>query len=284
MSTCQGDVIQGFRFFLILFLLNFLLVSVQLKDTTGILYVEKVVNAVSIPVVTASITFTRWVQKTYNTYIYNIHAQKENRKLREELFLLRTRLLLNRNLEYENRQLRNLLALKQQLERPGLSATVIGNASFSGMNLVLIDRGNRDGVKKNMAVISEKGLVGRVWKVFSRQSQVQLISDTASAYSVRIDGAASGGLLCGVGDIRIGSLRYFPNGEAVQPGARVITTGGDGICPAGVEAGTVLSAIPSNNFFQNIKVSFSVPLNKVEHVLILNLLQQNKNIKKELAR
>ncbi len=284
MNTCQGDIIREFRFFLILFLLNFLLVSVQLKDTTGILYVEKAVNTVSIPVVTASITFTRWVKKTYNTYINNIRAQEENQRLREEIFNLRTRLLLNRNLEYENRQLRSLLALKQQLERPGLTATVIGNASFSGMNLVLIDRGERDGVEKNMAVISEKGLVGRIWKVFSRQSQVQLISDTASAYSIRIDGTSSGGLLCGVGDIRIGAVRYFPNGESVPPGARVITTGGDGICPAGVEAGTVLSAIPSDNFFQNIKVSFSVPLSNVEHVLVLRSGPRTRPLKKDVSR
>jgi len=252
-----------------LFLLNLLLVSVQLKDNTGVFYVERMVNTVSIPVVTASITLTRWVKKTYETYVDNIHAQEENQKLREEIFGLRTRLLLKRNLDYENRQLKNLLVLKRKLERPGLAANVIGNASFSGMNLVLIDRGERDGVIKNMAVISERGLVGRVWKVFSHQSQVQLVSDPASAYSVRIEGTLSAGLLSGVGDIRIGSIRYFPNKEKIKPGSRVITTGGDGICPAGVEAGVVLSAIPSDSFFQNIKVAFSAKLSNLEHVLVL---------------
>ena len=185
------------------------------------------------------------------------------------MFSLRTRLLLKRNLDYENRHLKRLLALKRKLEQPGLAANVIGNASFSGMNLVLIDRGERDGVTKNMAVISEMGLVGRVWKAFSHQSQVQLVSDPASGYSVRIEGASSAGLLSGVGDIRIGSIRYFPNQETVKQGARVITTGGDGICPAGVEAGTILSAIPSESFFQNVKVAFSVPLSNLEHVLVL---------------
>ena len=199
----------------------------------------------------------------------NIEAEKENQELREEIFNLKTRLLLKRNLEYENRHLRNLLGLERKLERPGLAATVIGNASFSGMNLVLIDRGQRDGISRNMAVISEKGLVGRVWKVFSRQSQVQLVSDPASAYSVRIEGTESAGLLAGEGDIRIGSVRYFPNQEKVEPGAKVITTGGDGICPAGVEAGTVLSAVPSDSFFQNIKVVFSASLSNLEHVLVL---------------
>ena len=252
-----------------MFLLNLLLVSVQLKDDIGVLYVERTVNAVSIPVVTASITLTRWVKKTYKTYIDNIHAQEENRKLREETFNLRTRLLLKRSLNYENRHLRDLLALKRKLERPGLAASVIGNASFSGMNLVLIDRGERDGVKKNMAVISETGLVGRVWKAFSHQSQVQLLSDPASGYSVRIEGAPSAGLLSGEGDIRIGSIRYFPNNEAVKQGARVITTGGDGICPAGVEAGEIISAVPTDSFFQNIKVAFSAPLSNLEHVLVL---------------
>jgi len=232
-------------------------------------YVERTVNAVSIPIVTVSITLTRWVKKTYKTYIDNIHAQEENQKLREEMFNLRTRLLLKRNLDYENRHLKRLLTLKRKLEQPGLAANVIGNASFSGMNLVLIDRGERDGVTKNMAVISEIGLVGRVWKTFSHQSQVQLVSDPASGYSVRIEGAPSAGLLSGVGDIRIGSIRYFPNKESVKQGARVITTGGDGICPAGIEAGEVLSAIPTESFFQNIKVAFSVPLSNLEHVLVL---------------
>ncbi|NOY22033.1 MAG: rod shape-determining protein MreC [Acidobacteria bacterium] len=249
--------------------MNLLLVSVQLKDNTGVFYVERTVNAVSIPVVTASITLTRWVKKTYKTYVDNIHAQEENKKLREETFNLRTRLLLKRNLDYENRHLKDLLALKRKLERPGLAANVIGNASFSGMNLVLIDRGERDGIIKNMAVISEMGLVGRVWKAFSRQSQVQLISDPASGYAVRIEGAQPAGLLSGTGDIRIGSIRYFPNKATVKQGARVITTGGEGICPAGVEAGRILSAIPTDDFFQNIKVAFSAPLSNLEHVLVL---------------
>ncbi len=249
--------------------MNLLLVSVQLKDNTGVFYVERTVNAVSIPIVTASITLTRWVKKTYKTYIDNTHAQEENQKLREETFNLRTRLLLKRNLDYENRHLKDLLALKRKLERPGLAANVIGNASFSGMNLVLIDRGERDGVTKNMAVISEMGLVGRVWKAFSHQSQVQLISDPASGYSVRIEGAQPAGLLSGTGDIRIGSIRYFPNKVTVKQGARVITTGGEGICPAGVETGKILSAIPTDDFFQNIKVAFSAQLSNLEYVLVL---------------
>ncbi|NOZ13257.1 MAG: rod shape-determining protein MreC [Acidobacteria bacterium] len=240
-----------------------------MKDNSGVLYVERTVNAVSIPVVTASIKLTRWVKKTYKTYFKNVHAQEENRELREEIFKLRTRLLLKRNLEYENRHLKRLLSLRRKLERPGLTATVIGNASFSGMNLVLIDRGERDGVKKNMAVVCEDGLVGRVWKVFARQSQVQLVSDPASGFAVRVEGAKSAGLLTGVGDLRIGSIRYFPNNEILTKGARVITTGGDGICPAGIEAGTVLSAIPTENFFQNIKVTFSAPLTNLEQVLVV---------------
>jgi len=268
-STCQGDIIHEFRVFLVLFLLNLLLVSVQLKDNTGVLYVERTVNAVSIPVVTASITLTRWVKKTYKTYIDNIHAQEENRKLKEEMFNLRTRLLLKRNLDYENRHLKDLLELKRKLERSGLAARVIGNGSFSGMNLVLIDRGEGDGVKKNMAVISEQGLVGHIWKTFSHQSQVQLLSDPASGYSVRIEGSSSAGLLSGEGDIRIGSIRYFPNKETVKPGARVMTTGGDGICPPGVEAGKIISAVPTDDFFQNIKVAFSAQLTNLEYVLVL---------------
>ncbi len=256
--------------------MNLFLVSVQLKDNTGVLYVERMVNSVSIPVVTVSIKLTRWVKKMYKTYVGNVHAQEENQKLREEIFGIRTRLLLKRNLEYENRHLKRLLSLKRKLERPGLTATVIGNASFSGMNLVLIDRGERDGVERNMAVICEDGLVGRVWKVFVRQSQVQLISDPASAFAVRIEGAKSAGLLAGVGDIRIGSIRYFPNNELLSKGAKVITTGGDGICPAGIEAGTVLSAIQTDNFFQNIKVVFSAPLSNLERVLVVPFVPATK--------
>ena len=242
----------------------------QLKDNSGVLYLERAVNTVSLPFITASMKVTRFTQESFQTYLSNIKAQKENRQLREQIFRLRTQLLLKRNQDYENHRLKELLGLRYTLEVPARAATVIGNTSFSGMNLILIDRGERDGIRKDMAVINENGIVGRVWKVFSKQSQVQLISDPASGVAVRIDDVRSGGILSGTGDLRTGSIEYVPNAERVSPGARAWTTGSDGIYPKGVLAGSIISTSPGDAFFQNIQVEFASSLTNLTHVLVVN--------------
>ncbi len=233
------------------------------------LYLQRTVNMISIPFITTSLKVARFTRKTVDVYLNNMSAARENRELRNRVFQLRTELTLQRNLERENQRLRSLLGLKYTLQSRSTAASVIGNTSFSGASVIIIDRGERDGIEPNMAVVCESGVVGRVWKVFPSQSHVQLISDPTASLGVKLAGTEIGGILAGIGDPREGEMKYVPNGETVEVDVAVVTSGSDGIFPRGVPVGKVIQRSPTSDFFQRIKVRFAAPLTDLSQVLVL---------------
>ena len=253
-----------------LFLINLLLISFQMRDGGGVLYLERTVNMITIPFVTVSLKVARFTRETVDTYLTNVDASRENRELKNRVFQLRTELLLKRNLENDNRRLRELLGLKYSLSMASRAARVIGNTSFSGANLILIDRGERDGIRPNMAVICEDGVVGRVWKVFPGNSHVQLISDPSSAVAVKLAGTEVFGILAGTGDTQMGEIRYVPEALEVNADSAVLTTGADGIFPIGVPVATVLKVESTGELFHHVLVRFDAPLTGLSYVLVLD--------------
>lgn len=224
---------------------------------------------ISIPFITTSLKVAQFTRETIDVYLANVSAARENRDLRNRVFQLRTELTLRRNLERENQRLRSLLGLKYSMRSRSIAASVIGNTSFSGASVIIIDRGERDGIIPNMAVVCESGVVGRVWKVFPRQSHVQLISDPTASVGVKLAGTETGGVLTGLGDPRDAEMKYVPNTAAVEVDATVVTSGSDGIFPRGVPVGKVIQQTPSPEFFKRIRVRFSAPLTDLSLVLVL---------------
>lgn len=234
------------------------------------MYLERTVNMITIPFVTASLKISRFARDTIDTYIANVHATRENDELKNRVFQLRTELLLKENLEQDNRRLRDLLGLKYSVGLSSRAARVIGNTSFSGANLIIIDRGERDGIVPDMAVICETGIVGRVWKVFPGNSHVQLISDPSSAVAVTLAGTRTYGILSGTGDTETAEIRYISEDDTVHTESRAISTGADGIFPPGLPVGTVISAQPTGELFLDVQVRFSAPLTGLTYVLVLD--------------
>lgn len=141
----------------------------------------------------------------------------------------------------ENLQLRQLLELRQQT--PGLSRAVqvlYETADPYSHNLV-IDKGQLSGVVAGSAVIDVAGVVGQVTRVYPLSSEVTLLTDREQ--SIPVLNARTGQRFIAFGDpLTLGGsleLRFVPASADLQAEDLLITSGVDGIYPAGLHVGRI---------------------------------------------
>jgi rod shape-determining protein MreC len=196
----------------------------------------------------------------------------ENARLRSELAILQIR---NRELESQAGEAQRLSALlnfrEVHPEAPMLAAQVIGASADTSSHTVSINRGERDRVRRNMAVITPNGIAGKIVEVFPTTAQVLLISDKDSGVGSLLADTRTHGVVKGSGDPDP-RLDYVVNDEKVHMGELVLTSGEDRIFPKGLLVGSVIGAAPGNPF-QIIHVRAAARLDRLDDVLVLLSLQ-----------
>ena len=170
----------------------------------------------------------------------------------------------------ENENLRKLLALRDRYHLNTVPAEVIGVSPSNFERTVIIDRGSRQGVKKDMAVVSGDGLVGRVVKVGRSNAVILLLLDRSSAVASRIASSGETGLLEG-DDSETPKLELFNPDAVVSVGDRVVTSGYDrGLYPPGIPIGTVVKAPPAaNNLSRTVTIRPAVDFSSLDYVLLV---------------
>jgi rod shape-determining protein MreC len=168
----------------------------------------------------------------------------ENRALSEEIAYLRGELRVARELEAENRKLREHLAFQQRPQPSQLVACeVIGRDSTGWWNTARLDKGRRSGVVPGRAVLTADGLAGRTVSVSDRTADVLLLSDPACKVSVRIARTGDSAVAEGTGSLGDAGtfcrLRHLSPKAAVREGDEVVTSGMGGLFPKGVLVGTL---------------------------------------------
>jgi rod shape-determining protein MreC len=199
-------------------------------------------------------------------------ARVENRLLHKQIdeLELRNRELATRAAEAD--RLAVLLNLHEaHPEAPMIAAQVIGASADPASHTVFINRGERDRVRRNQAVITADGIVGKIVEVFPTTSQVLLINDKDSGVGALFVDTRTHGVVKGYGDPDP-RMEYVINDEKVHPGEAVLTSGEDRIFPKGLMVGTVRDVKPGYPF-QIIHVQPGARLDRLEDVMIL-LTQQ----------
>lgn len=164
--------------------------------------------------------------------------QAENQLLREENIRLREWYQAAQLLEAENKSLRDLLNVKLDPQNTYITTRVMGDGGNAFVKSLLLAGGNRDGIKKNQAVLSGEGLIGRIIEAGSRSSRVLLITDINSRVPVLVEDSRQHAILAGTnGDMP--RLEHLPPDSDIAIGARIITSGHGGIFPSGLPVGRV---------------------------------------------
>ena len=173
----------------------------------------------------------------------------ENRALSEEIAYLRGELRLARELEEENRKLRELLGFVQRPQSGQLVACeVIGRDSTGWWNTARLDKGRRAGIVPGRAVLTAEGLAGRTVSVSGRTADVLLLSDPACKVSVRVARTGAFGVAEGTGGMNANEplcqLRHLSLKADAKEGDEIVTSGMGGLFPKGLAVGTLRNIRP----------------------------------------
>ncbi len=249
-------------------LLQVLLLAVQIKrDSQGRLIRVWTVGAVS-PFERAGSYGFGWFRNIWRHYFALQNTTKDNEQLRRENDALKLQIAQLQGKAAEADRLAVLLNFRQShADVPMVGARVIGASAGTASLTIELDRGDRDGIRRNMGVITPDGVVGKVIEAYPNTSQVLLLTDKESGVGAMLADSRIQSPVGGVGEPLL-TMKYVPNDDTVNVGERVITSGMDRIFPRDLPVGTIVDIKPGNPFKQ-IRLKPAANLERLEEVIVL---------------
>jgi rod shape-determining protein MreC len=157
-----------------------------------------------------------------------------------------------------------------------VSARVIGNAIGGANNFITLNKGSKDGLEPDMAVISRNGIVGIVRHVTGRYAYAMSVLHRQVKISAKLKNHNAFGSLIWEGkNPSIMTLRYIPKHFVIQPGDTVLTSGLSQMFPRDVMVGTVAEAPTpdsENPYFLTVLVRLSQDMTTAEEVYVVKNL------------
>ena len=223
------------------------------------------------------ISVQTWIATRYQAVQSILNAPQDVARLRQR----------NQELEAEVSRLEGqVIELQQQLAETNIlsalvdfaranpenryqAAAVIGYDTSPFVRYVIINRGSDDGLRRGMPVVTAQGLAGRIAAVTAGAARVQLITDPASTVNVRIEPSQAAAVLTGQITAEV-QLDMIPQGETVEVGDLVLTSGLGGGYPANLLIGQI-SGVRSQDqdLFQRASIQTVVDFSQLEIVLVI---------------
>lgn len=222
-------------------------------------------------VVQAPFNFWAWLTGSFTD---RNELRAENRQLSEALRVARIRLLRFDSLHEENSRLRAIRSASQGIGERTLIAEIIHVDVDPFRHRVRINKGARDGVFKSQPVLDAFGIVGQVTRVDRSTSEIILISDNEHAIPIQVNRNGIRSIAVGVGDIHRLTLPYLTVEADVKPGDLLVSSGLDGIFPAGYPVARIVKV--EHDSAATFAVVDSAPLAQLDRAREVLLLWVNK--------
>ncbi|HJO58213.1 MAG TPA: rod shape-determining protein MreC, partial [Nitrospinaceae bacterium] len=202
-------------------------------------------------------------------YFFLTEVSRENDRLLKEVDQLNRR---NSDLlEIIERQgrIKKLQKANKNGKLKSLAALVIGRDSTQWSKMIFIDKGTDDGIRGNVAVVTDAGIVGHTIHSTATTSKVLLITDSRSAVDSLFQDTRVPGVSTGTGE-GLCKVKFVPIDAELRVGDRVISSGLGGVFPRGWVVGTVVRTVKrKQGLFQDVVVAPGVDLSRLENVLVL---------------
>jgi rod shape-determining protein MreC len=204
----------------------------------------------------------------WSGYINLVETRRQNEELRARIASLEADVVKLAELEQSNRRLGELLSMRDHIDGPSYAARVIGRDPLPWFHTLTIDRGERDGLRSGMAVLSPHGVIGQTVEVSRTAARVLLLTDHNSGIDAIVQRSRARGIVQGAGENEC-QMNYLARDADVVVGDRVITSGLDGIFPKGISIGEVVDVSRRHRgLLQAAVIQPTAPLDQVEEVLI----------------
>lgn len=229
-----------------------------------------------VPLQSGATAAADWVGSQVSLFWEMRYLQQDNERLREEIGRLEIE---NQRLQLageENRMLLDLLDVRERYgEFPAVGARIIGHDPSPWYFSFTIDRGTRDGVEDNMAVLGPGGMVGRVQRALTTSSNVIGIIDDRFSVSVQSVRTEDIGMIRGDSTLMQQGLVRMDNIDQqahIMVGDEVVTSILS-MFPLGIRVGTIVDVQPTpDGLAQYAIVSPFANVRQLEHVLVVTQL------------
>lgn len=212
---------------------------------------------------------TGGILKEFKTVLTFHKIYRENIALKKEVGLLNQKIVELQEASKENERLQRLLSFKTNTTFSTEAARVIGRDSTNWVSSIIIDKGKRSNVEVGMPVISEIGLVGKVFEVGNSISKILLINDPNFKVAAIVQDSRDEGIVSGSlgGNCRM----YFLSLESdVEVNDIVVTSGLGGVFPKGLLIGRVIDVdVDPGGLMKNCSIQPSTDLSNIEEVLVI---------------
>jgi rod shape-determining protein MreC len=196
-------------------------------------------------------------------------VRSENERLEETVDLLQGKVVRTRELQKENERLRKLLGFAEKRELRFMPVELIGKDATSWFSMVTIGTGGRDGIKKDLGVVTDSGVVGRVLNVQPLSAGVLLLTDSNSRIGAVVQRTRAQGVI--QGNDRGGCILKFLDPMAnVERGDLVVTSGDSLIFPKGLAIGEVTRVEHGRGeLLKWVEVRPSAKLSQLEEAVVI---------------
>lgn len=235
---------------------------------------ENVVNTILSPFQSAITSISNVTKKIGVISWEMVTVYEQNKMLRSEVEQLRQRDVNVNEIMAENTRLTNILNYKNAVKQFDTAvAKIISYDSSNLTNSITINLGAKDGMQKNMPVITPQGLVGTIVAVYEHSAKVQLILDPRSAVGAIIQRPESRviGIMQGsVGVQTLAKMLNIPRDADVVVGDNVLTSGYGGLYPKGIVIGEVVEVTnEAGGLLKYATVKTAVDFYRIEEVLVI---------------
>ena len=245
-----------------------ILISAQINAKSGVPLLESVTFGAFSEAQRGMFVLVNQVRSVWSGYLSLRDVRADNDTLRRQLAEARVQVQEQRAIADRSREFERLLELRDRTSLSTTAAEIIASGATVDFRTVTIDKGQREGLKANMAVIAPAGIVGRLVVASPRASKVQLLIDRNAAAGALVERSRAQGVVVGAGDDRL-RLDYVSEASDVVVGDMVVTSGIDGIFPKGFTIGHVIAVEKSGGAYRRITVEPAVDFSSLEGVLVV---------------
>jgi rod shape-determining protein MreC len=232
-------------------------------------FIERGVMMAVSPVMKPAARVSGFFEDAWDNYINLVDVRSENLRMRDEIKGLNTRIVSAEETRLVNQRLEKLLGMKNTINFPVLTVTVVGEDLSSWFRTLMIDRGSSSGIVEGMSVVAADGVVGQIVKVAATTSRVLLLTDHTSGIAATIQRSRARGVVKGKGE-GLCSLEFTTREEDVKVGDMVITSGIGGVFLKGIPIGEVTMVKRGEyGIFQTVTIRPLVNISHLEEALVV---------------
>lgn len=201
--------------------------------------------------------------------LYYHRTFDEYKKLKSEVNILKTRLVGQEEVIYENTRLQRLLDFKRKVVYSSIVASVIGREPSHWNSSIIIDKGEENGVREGMPVVNDLGVVGKIVEVGKKQSKVILLTDPQFSVAALVKRPRENGLVSGTLQGKC-KLTYVDDAADIRVGDMVITSKLSSSFPESLFIGQVESIDSgAGDVINQYIIKPSVSFSSLEEVLVI---------------